>query len=121
MVRKLLAVAVATFAITGCGASQTTTIIEQTVTTVTKTSTALVAAASTTAQPKPPASGGGSPGGGGSASSPGGGPCDGNPCIGDWQREAAEGGTVVQCSDGTWSHAGGLSGACSDHGGESSA
>jgi hypothetical protein len=49
-----------------------------------------------------------------------GGPCDGNPCIGDWQKEAAEGGTVVQCNDGTWSHAGGLSGACSDHGGESS-
>ena len=49
-----------------------------------------------------------------------GGPCDGNPCIGDWQKEAAEGGTVVQCNDGTWSHAGGISGACSDHGGESS-
>lgn len=48
-----------------------------------------------------------------------GGPCDGNPCIGDWQTEAAKGGTVVQCSDGTWSHAGGLAGACSDHGGES--
>jgi hypothetical protein len=27
-------------------------------------------------------------------------------------------GTVVQCSDGEWSHSGGLSGACSDHGGE---
>ena len=48
-----------------------------------------------------------------------GGPCDGNPCIGDWQKEAAEGGAVVQCNDGTWSHAGGISGACSDHGGES--
>lgn len=48
------------------------------------------------------------------------GPCDGNPCIGDWQREAAGGGTVVQCSDGAWSHAGGLSGACSGHGGEAS-
>ncbi len=48
----------------------------------------------------------------------GGGPCDGNPCIGDWQREAAEGGTVVECADGSWSHAGGISGACSDHGGE---
>jgi hypothetical protein len=48
------------------------------------------------------------------------GPCDGHPCIGDWQKEAAKGGTAVQCNDGTWSHAGGLSGACSDHGGESS-
>jgi hypothetical protein len=28
-------------------------------------------------------------------------------------------GTVVQCVDGEWSHSGGLSGACSDHGGES--
>jgi hypothetical protein len=53
-------------------------------------------------------------------SSASGGPCDGNPCIGDWQKEAAEGGSVVQCNDGTWSHAGGISGACSDHGGESS-
>ncbi len=48
------------------------------------------------------------------------GPCNGNPCIGDWQYEAAQGGAVVQCSDGTWSHAGGISGACSHHGGESS-
>lgn len=47
------------------------------------------------------------------------GPCDGHPCIGDWEREQAEGGTVVQCQDETWSHAGGISGACSDHGGES--
>ena len=28
-------------------------------------------------------------------------------------------GYVVQCADGEWSHSGGLSGACSDHGGES--
>lgn len=28
-------------------------------------------------------------------------------------------GYIVQCSDGDWSHSGGLSGACSDHGGES--
>jgi hypothetical protein len=49
---------------------------------------------------------------------PAGGPCDGHPCIGDWPKEAAEGGTVVQCVDGTWSHAGGISGACADHGGE---
>jgi hypothetical protein len=27
-------------------------------------------------------------------------------------------GTVVQCADGEYSHAGGLSGACSHHGGE---
>jgi hypothetical protein len=27
-------------------------------------------------------------------------------------------GTIVQCVDGEWSHSGGLSGACSDHGGE---
>jgi hypothetical protein len=27
-------------------------------------------------------------------------------------------GTVVQCVDGEYSHSGGLSGACSDHGGE---
>jgi hypothetical protein len=54
-----------------------------------------------------------------STTSSGSGPCDGNPCIGDWQKEEAEGGTVVQCNDGAWSHAGGLSGACSDHGGES--
>jgi hypothetical protein len=27
-------------------------------------------------------------------------------------------GSVVQCADGEWSHSGGLSGACSDHGGE---
>jgi hypothetical protein len=27
-------------------------------------------------------------------------------------------GSVVQCADGDWSHSGGLSGACSDHGGE---
>jgi hypothetical protein len=27
-------------------------------------------------------------------------------------------GSIVQCDDGEWSHSGGLSGACSDHGGE---
>jgi hypothetical protein len=27
-------------------------------------------------------------------------------------------GYIVQCSDGEWSHSGGLSGACSYHGGE---
>jgi hypothetical protein len=44
--------------------------------------------------------------------------CDGHPCVGDWKRDMALGGTVVQCSDGAWSHAGGLQGACSDRGGE---
>jgi hypothetical protein len=44
--------------------------------------------------------------------------CDGHPCVGDWKREMALGGTVVQCADGSWSHAGGLQGACSGHGGE---
>lgn len=46
--------------------------------------------------------------------------CDTHTCIGDWQKEADEGGYVVQCNDGAWSHAGGLRGACSWHGGESS-
>ncbi len=27
-------------------------------------------------------------------------------------------GSIVQCGDGEWSHSGGLSGACSNHGGE---
>jgi hypothetical protein len=42
--------------------------------------------------------------------------CDGHPCVGDWKREMALGGTVLQCADGSWSHAGGLHGACSGHG-----
>ena len=44
--------------------------------------------------------------------------CNGHPCIGNWQKEKAEGGTVVQCNDGAWSYAGGIQGACSGHGGE---
>lgn len=44
--------------------------------------------------------------------------CNGHPCVGDWKRDMALGGTVVQCADGAWSHAGGLGGACSGHGGE---
>ena len=44
--------------------------------------------------------------------------CNGHPCIGSWQHEKAKGGTVVQCNDGVWSHAGGIQGACSGHGGE---
>lgn len=43
--------------------------------------------------------------------------CDGHACTGDWKRDMALGGTVVHCADGTWSHAGGLGGACSGHGG----
>ena len=43
--------------------------------------------------------------------------CDNHPCIGSWKRDIALGGTVVQCADGAWSHAGGLTGACSGHGG----
>lgn len=41
--------------------------------------------------------------------------CEQNECIGDFE---GEGGYVVECEDGTYSHAGGISGACSDHGGE---
>lgn len=43
--------------------------------------------------------------------------CEEHQCIGNFTTEE---GTVVECSDGTFSHAGGISGACSDHGGESS-
>jgi hypothetical protein len=41
--------------------------------------------------------------------------CEEDQCIGDFE---GEGGYVVECNDGTYSHAGGISGACSDHGGE---
>jgi hypothetical protein len=41
--------------------------------------------------------------------------CAENTCIGNF---TGEGGTIVECSDGTYSHAGGISGACSSHGGE---
>lgn len=41
--------------------------------------------------------------------------CAAHQCIGDF---TGEGGTIVQCQDGTYSHAGGISGACSSHGGE---
>jgi hypothetical protein len=43
--------------------------------------------------------------------------CDGHACVGDFKRDMALGGKVVHCVDGTWSHAGGLHGACSGHGG----
>lgn len=42
--------------------------------------------------------------------------CEENQCIGGFDGED---GYVVECEDGTYSHAGGISGACSDHGGES--
>ena len=41
--------------------------------------------------------------------------CEEHECEGDFTGEP---GTIVQCSDGSYSHAGGISGACSDHGGE---
>jgi hypothetical protein len=44
--------------------------------------------------------------------------CDGHPCVDNWKRDIALGGTVVQCADHDWSHAGGLGGVCSGHGGE---
>jgi hypothetical protein len=40
--------------------------------------------------------------------------CEEHQCIGDFE---GEGGYVVECSDGTYSHAGGISGSCSHHGG----
>lgn len=41
--------------------------------------------------------------------------CNLHECIGDFEGED---GYVVECEDGSYSHAGGISGACSDHGGE---
>jgi hypothetical protein len=41
--------------------------------------------------------------------------CQEHECIGNFEEEE---GTIVECSDGSYSHAGGISGACSDHGGE---
>jgi hypothetical protein len=41
--------------------------------------------------------------------------CTTHSCIGDWTNPS---GYIVQCADGTWSHSGGVSGACSWHGGE---
>jgi hypothetical protein len=96
MPRTIFTGAIAALAIAGCGgSSQTITATES------KTATTVV----------PPQQ---------TSSTSSGGPCNGNPCIGDWQKEQAKGGTVVQCKDGAWSHAGGLSGACSHHRGESS-
>ncbi len=40
--------------------------------------------------------------------------CNAHECIGEFE---GEGGYVVECSDGSYSHAGGISGACSGHGG----
>jgi hypothetical protein len=42
--------------------------------------------------------------------------CSMHECIGDFE---GENGYIVECSDGTFSHAGGISGSCSDHGGNS--
>jgi len=44
--------------------------------------------------------------------------CNGHPCVGSWKRDMALGGSVVQCADGKWSHAGGLGHACFGHAGE---
>lgn len=44
--------------------------------------------------------------------------CSNHQCISNFPNGN---GYVVQCADSTWSHSGGLSGACSDHGGESPA
>jgi hypothetical protein len=41
--------------------------------------------------------------------------CSQHECIGSF---TTEGGTIVECADGSYSHAGGVSGACSHHGGE---
>jgi hypothetical protein len=41
--------------------------------------------------------------------------CNSHECIGSF---TTEGGTIVKCSDGSYSHAGGIPGACSHHGGE---
>jgi hypothetical protein len=40
--------------------------------------------------------------------------CQTHDCIGDFDNEP---GSVVQCADGSYSHAGGIQGACSHHGG----
>jgi len=41
--------------------------------------------------------------------------CNGHACVGSWKRDMALGGTVIQCPDGSWSHAGGLGDACAGH------
>jgi hypothetical protein len=50
-----------------------------------------------------------------SGPSPNAGFCSTHSCIPSFY---SGGGTIVQCADGEWSHSGGLSGACADHGGE---
>src|ERR1700733_6735271 len=42
--------------------------------------------------------------------------CSTHQCIENFPNGS---GSIVQCADGKWSHSGGRSGACSDHGGES--
>lgn len=41
--------------------------------------------------------------------------CDKHSCIDNFDNGQ---GSIVQCSDGMWSHSGGRPGACGDHGGE---
>jgi hypothetical protein len=41
--------------------------------------------------------------------------CSTHNCIANFPHGS---GSIVRCADGTWSHSGGLPGACSDHGGE---
>jgi hypothetical protein len=41
--------------------------------------------------------------------------CSEHECIGKFEEEQ---GTIVECADGSYSHAGGIGGACSHHGGE---
>jgi hypothetical protein len=41
--------------------------------------------------------------------------CSTHDCIGSFSEGR---GSIVQCADGTWSHSGGVQGACSWHGGE---
>jgi hypothetical protein len=43
--------------------------------------------------------------------------CDTHTCISNFDNGN---GYIVQCADGEWSQSGGLSGACSYHGGETS-
>jgi hypothetical protein len=57
----------------------------------------------------------GAGGSGGTVSGGGGGFCSTHQCTGNFSNGN---GYVVQCEDGEWSHSGGLSGACSYHGGE---
>ena len=119
LVRVTIAGGLLALALAACGASTVRTVTESASSQQTATSPQTTTSSGSTSSASLGTSQATSSSEGSSATATGGGPCDGNPCIGDWQKEAAEGGTVVQCVDGTWSHAGGIQGACSDHGGES--